>query len=160
MKIIMILLVGYFVFYYVSEWIEKQKELLSPAEEEELEFEESFIEYDFHEVQEQLIRIQQTAERIQSIEELITDMEITSPEQHELPLEMRWADTADGREHHYQFWADGRASTQLLLETACQEREQLRTSLSEQIADLYSTVVTQSVTQTAFEMQERGVDAE
>lgn len=59
---------------------------------------------------------------------------------------MRWADTADGQEHIYSFWMDGRASTQLLLETACQEREQLRTSLSEQIADLYSTVVTKAVT--------------
>jgi len=36
---------------------------------------------------------------------------------------------------------DGRTSTQLLLETAYQEREQLRTSLSNQIADLYANGV-------------------
>jgi len=157
MKIIMILLTGYLLLCCRSAWLEKQKALLSPAEEEEKE--EFFTEYDFYSVQQMLIQIQKTADRIQSIEHLITDIEITSPERHELPLEMRWADTADGQEHTYSFWMDGRASTQLLLETACQEREQLRTSLLEQISDLYGTVVTQSVTQTDAESQDRGVNA-
>lgn len=156
MKIIMILLVGYALLCCASAWVTRRRAVPSPADEEDED--EIFTEYDFYSVQQQLIRIQKTADRIQSIEHLITDIEITSPERHELPLEMRWADTADGREHIYSFWMDGRASTQLLLETACQEREQLRTSLLEQISDLYSTVVTQSVTQTAVKMQERGAD--
>ena len=156
MKIIMILLLGYLLLCCWSVWIKKQREIPSPADEEDEE--EIFTEYDFYSVQQQLIQIQRTADRIQSIEHLITDIEITSPERHELPLEMRWADTADGQEHIYSFWMDGRESTRLLLETACQEREQLRTSLLEQISDLYSTVVTQSVTQTAVKMQERGAD--
>ena len=144
MKIIMILLIGYALLCCASAWVTRQRAVPSPADEDEDD--EIFTEYDFYSVQQKLIRIQQTADRIQSIEHLITDIEITSPERHELPLEMRWADTADGQEHIYSFWMDGRASTQLLLETACQEREQLRTSLSEQIADLYSTVVTKAVT--------------
>ena len=155
MKIIVILLFAYAMLCWVSDRIIKQREQHSPADEERED--EILIDYDFYSVQQQLI--QKTAERIQSIEDLITDMEITSPERHELPLEMRWADTGDGQEHRYQFWADGRASTQLLLQTAYQEREQLRISLSEQITALYSTVVTETVTESVTDEQERGVVA-
>lgn len=157
MKIIVILLFAYALLCWVSDRIIKQREQHSSADEDEDD--EILIDYDFYSVQQQLIQIQKTAERIQSIEDLITDIEITSPEQHELPLEMRWADTGNGQEHTYRFWMDGRASTQLLLQTAYQEREQLRTSLSEQIADLYSTVVTETVTESVTDEQEKGVAA-
>lgn len=157
MKIILILLFSYALLCWVSDRIIKQREQHSSVDEDKDD--EILIDYDFYSVQQQLIQLQKTAERIQSIEDLITDMEITSPERHELPLEMRWADTGDGQEHRYQFWADGRASTQLLLQTAYQEREQLRISLSEQITALYSTVVTETVTESVTDEQERGVVA-
>ena len=157
MKIIVILLFAYALLCWVSDRIIKQREQHSPADEERED--EILIDYDFYSVQQQLIQIQKTAEQLQSIEDLITDIEITSPEVRELPLEMRWADTGNGQEHTYQFWMDGRTSTQLLLQTAYQEREQLRTSLSEQIAGLYSTVVTETVTESVTNEQERGVAA-
>lgn len=157
MKIIIILLVGYALLCWVSDRIVRQRTLSSPADEDEDD--EILIDYDFYQIQQQLIQIQKTVERVKSIEDLITDMEITSPDKRVFPVTMEWTDHATGQQHTFQFWADGTTSTQLMLETAYQERVQLRTSLSEQIADLYSTVVTETVTESVTDEQERGVAA-
>lgn len=160
MEILAYLIIGYLLICILLDGLEKLKKHFFPADEaepDEPEQEEVCIEYDFYSVQQRLIRIQQTADQIQSIEHLITDIEITSPEQREMPLEMKWADGVTGHQHSFNLWMDGRASTQLLLQTAYQEREQLRTSLSNQIKELYSTVVTESVTETVVRVPERGV---
>ena len=157
MKIIIILLAGYALLCWVSDRVIKQRTLSSPADEDEDN--EILIDYDFYQIQQQLIQIQKTVERVKSIEDLITAMEITSPDKRAFPVTMEWADHATGQQHTFQFWADGTTSTQLMLETAYQERVQLRTSLSEQISALHDTVVTESVTETAVNEQERGVDA-
>lgn len=155
MKIIMILLIGYALLCCASAWVTRQRAVHSPADEDEDD--EILIDYDFYQIQQQLIQIQKTVERVKSIEELITDMEIASPDKRAFPVKMEWADHATGQQHTFQFWADGTTSTQLMLETAYQERIQLRTSLSKQIADLYSTVVTETVTESVADEQERGV---
>jgi len=111
MIIIFYMFTGWIVLGLICEELAKLKERFFPADAEpdepEEEQEEVFIEYDFYQVQQRLIRIQKTADQIQSIEHLITDIEITSPERHELPLEMRWADTASGQERAYHLLSSG-----------------------------------------------------
>lgn len=100
----------------------------------------------FEDVQDRVKRMSQTVLQLNQLEELITSLEICSPEQREYPIRLQWSDP-NGKNAAYQFWADGRNNTQMLTDVAYSERHKLRTSLLNQIEELHGTVVTQSVTE-------------
>lgn len=100
----------------------------------------------FQELQQREARLHRDTERLQQIEQLITDLEICDPNVLEKPIQMQWS-SATGQDRSYCFWMDGGYSTQQMLQTAYEERLTLRTSLLEQINEMYDTVVTQSVTE-------------
>ena len=100
----------------------------------------------FQELQQREARLHRDTERLQQIEQLITDLEICDPDVLEKPTQMQWS-SANGQNRSYCFWMDGGHSTQQMLQTAYEERLTLRTSLLEQINEMYDTVVTQSVTE-------------
>ena len=123
-------------------WIlKKVRELYFPHF---LPSEETDTTYDFEQVRELHQAMGKTINELESIENLITELELTAPEVREKPLEMSWSDAVTGKQNSFRFWMDGRKSTQLMLETVYEEREQLRTSLSHQIDEMHSTVVTES----------------
>ncbi len=138
-------------------WIlKKVRELYFPHS---LSSKETDTTYDFEQVRELHQAMGKTINELESIENLITELELTAPEVREKPLEMSWSDAVTGKQNSFRFWMDGRKSTQLMLETVYEEREQLRTSLLHQIDEMHSTVVTQTVTQSAPEKVRRGVNA-
>jgi len=138
-------------------WIlKKVRELYFPHS---LSSEKTDTTYDFEQVRELHQAMGKTINELESIENLITELELTAPEVREKPLSMSWADNATGQTKSFRFWMDGRKSTQLMLETVYEEREQLRSSLLRQIDEMHSTVVTQTVTQSAPEKVRRGVNA-
>lgn len=138
-------------------WIlKKVRELYFPFPHHD---DEAHTDFDFEQVRELYQTMGKTINELEAVETLITELELTEPEVREKPLEMSWSDAVTGKQNSFRFWMDGRKSTQLMLETIYEEREQLRTSLSSQIAEMHSTVVTQTVTQTAHEKVSRGVNA-
>ena len=120
-------------------WYRHQKKDIQP----DAQAEDAFL---FQELEQRESRLHRDTERLQQIEQLITDLEICSPEELEKPFQMQWS-SATGQDRSFCFWMDGRLSTQQMLETAYQERLTLRTSLLKQISEMYDTVVTQSVTE-------------
>lgn len=138
-------------------WIlKKVRELYFPHS---LSSEETDTDFDFEQVRELHEQMSKTIQELDSIEQLLTELELTEPEVREKPLEMSWSDAVTGKQNSFRFWMDGRKSTQLMLETIYEEREQLRSSLLHQIDEMHHTVVTQTVTQSVFEKVRRGVNA-
>ena len=138
-------------------WIlKKVRELYFPHS---LSSDETDTDFDFEQVRELHQAMGKTINELESIENLITELELTAPEVREKPLEMSWSDAVTGKQNSFRFWMDGRKSTQLMLETIYEEREQLRTSLLHQIDEMHSTVVTESVTESAPKHTRRGVKA-
>ena len=120
---------------------------------------ETNVNFDFEQVRELHEQMNKTIQELESIEQLLTELELTKPEVREKPLSMSWSDAATGKQNSFRFWMDGRKSTQLLIETIHEERDQLRSSLLHQIDQMHHTVVTQTVTQSAPEKVRRGVNA-
>ena len=138
-------------------WIlKKVREMYFPLPHHD---DEAHTDFDFEQVREVYSQMGKTINELESIENLITELELTAPEVREKPLEMSWSDAVTGQTKAFHFWMDGRKSTQLMLETVYEEREQLRSSLLHQIDQMHSTVVTKTVTQTAHEKVRRGANA-
>ena len=138
-------------------WIlKKVREMYFPLPHHD---DEAHTDFDFEQVREVYSQMGKTINELESIEQLLTELELTEPEVREKPLEMSWSDAVTGQTKAFHFWMDGRKSTQLMLETVYEEREQLRTSLLHQIDEMHSTVVTQTVTQSAPEKVRREVNA-
>ena len=120
---------------------------------------ETNVDFDFEQVREVYSQMGKTIQELESIEQLLTELELTEPEVREKPLEMSWSDAVTGKQNSFRFWMDGRKSTQLMLETVYEEREQLRTSLLHQIDEMHSTVVTKAVTKAYPNSNREGVKA-
>lgn len=85
-------------------------------------------EVDYWELSRRIEQLHQTDERLRSVEELITDLELCVPEEHEKSVTIEWV-TATGDTRRYDLWIDGRANTERMLLVAYAERERLHTSL-------------------------------
>lgn len=138
-------------------WIlKKVRELYFPHS---LSSEETDADFDFEQVREVYSQMGKTINELENIENLITELELTAPEVREKPLEMSWSDAVTGQTKAFHFWMDGRKSTQLMLETVYEERDRLRSSLSSQIDEMHSTVVTKAVTKAYPNSNREGVKA-
>lgn len=111
------------------------------------ELSESDTAFCFDDVQRRVSRLNQTVTQLETLERLLTDAEITAPEQHETALQMSWVSNTNNQNSSYSFMLDGRTATRLLTESLYQERETVRTSLLNQIADLYHTAIVQTWTE-------------
>ena len=138
-------------------WIlKKVREMYFPLPHHD---DEAHTDFDFEQVREVYSQMGKTINELESIENLITELELTAPEVREKPLEMSWSDAVTGKQNSFRFWMDGRKSTQLMLETVYEEREQLRTSLLHQIDEMHSIVVTKAVTKAYPNSNREGVKA-
>jgi hypothetical protein len=120
---------------------------------------ETNVDFDFEQVREVYSQMGKTIQELESIEQLLTELELTEPEVREKPLEMSWSDAVTGKQNSFRFWMDGRKSTQLMIETVYEERDQLRSSLFQQIDEMHSTVVTKAVTKAYPNSNREGVKA-
>lgn len=90
---------------------------------------------DFSEVKKHIEKLTALESRLEQVENLITDIECCSPEQHQAFIKV----VSGARE--IQLHIDGEnQTTQNLLKTLYAEREKLRTSLSDEIRKMNRTV--------------------
>lgn len=90
---------------------------------------------DFSEVKKHIENLNALESRLEQVENLITDIECCSPEQHQAFI------TVVSGAREIQLHIDGEnQTTQNLLQTLYAEREKLRTSLSDEIRKMNRTV--------------------
>ena len=90
---------------------------------------------DFSEVKKHIEKLNALESRLEQVENLITDIECCSPEQHQAFI------TVVSGAREIQLHIDGEnQTTQNLLKTLYAEREKLRTSLSDEIRKMNRTV--------------------
>ena len=90
---------------------------------------------DFSEVKKHIDNLNILQDRLEQVENLITDIECCSPEQHQTFI------TVGSGTREIQLHIDGEnQTTQNLLQTLYAEREKLRTSLSDEIRKMNGTV--------------------
>ena len=91
---------------------------------------------EFQSISEQIEHLNELREQLQTIEEMITDVSICSPDEHEKVISCEWMNSL-GNKLKYDLWVDGKNSTsEELLKIAYSERRRLRTSLKSEIKKL------------------------
>lgn len=91
---------------------------------------------EFQNISEQIEHLNELREQLQTIEEMITDVSICSPDEHEKVISCEWMNSL-GNKLKYDLWVDGKNSTsEELLKIAYSERRRLRTSLKSEIKKL------------------------
>ncbi|MDE5772172.1 MAG: hypothetical protein K2I06_11200 [Ruminococcus sp.] len=91
---------------------------------------------DFTSVSEHLNLLNEISEKLQVIEELITDISICSPEEHQKSISIEWT-SASGKKNQYDIWVDGECTnTKEILKFAYSERDRLRCSLQSETKKL------------------------
>lgn len=91
---------------------------------------------EFQSISEQIEHLNELREQLQTIEEMITDVSICSPDEHEKVISCEWMNSI-GNKLKYDLWVDGKNSTsEELLKIAYSERRRLRTSLKSEIKKL------------------------
>lgn len=118
--IIYLILVGLF-FYKMYKRIGDNK---TDENEDSLEF---------NQVSDDIEKLNRLRDSLYDIEQLLTCIEMCTPEEHEIGINIQWSDLA-GTNYSYNFILDGCDDTsELFRKIAYQERKFLRTSLSTQI---------------------------
>ena len=88
---------------------------------------------EFQNISEQIEHLNELREQLQTIEEMITDVSICSPDEHEKVISCEWINSL-GNKFKYDLWADGKNSTsEELLKIAYSERRRLRSALKLEI---------------------------
>jgi len=92
------------------------------------------IEFDC--ISERIERLNNIRERLQTVEEMITDITVCSPDEHEKVISREWLNGV-GEKQKYDLWIDGKNNnSNELLKIAYSERKRLRSSLLSEIKDL------------------------
>lgn len=87
-------------------------------------------------------------DQLRELDDLQTSLELCAPRERAQALRMEWTNH-NGSRHAAQVWMDGSGSTGDILAATIREREQLRTSLLDEIRAAYSAqCVTGTITQT------------
>lgn len=90
----------------------------------------------FFSVSEKIEYLNELKQQLDSVEQLITDIELCSPEIREKVIKLEWI-TSAGEKKEYSLWIDGTSqTTEELFKIAYIERQQLRTSLHLEIKNL------------------------
>lgn len=90
----------------------------------------------FFSVSEKIEYLNELKQQLDSVEQLITDIELCSPEIREKVIKLEWI-TSAGEKKEYSLWIDGTSqTTEELLKIAYIERQRLRTSLHLEIKNL------------------------
>lgn len=91
---------------------------------------------EFQSISEQIEYLNDLREQLQTVEEMITDISICSPDEHEKVISCEWMNSR-GNKLRYDLWINGKNSTsEDLLKIAYSERRRLRTSLKSEIKKL------------------------
>ncbi len=91
---------------------------------------------EFNCVSERIERLNNIRERLQTVEEMITDITVCSPDEHEKVISCEWMNGV-GKKQRYDLWIDGKNNnSNELLKIAYSERKRLRSSLLSEIKDL------------------------
>ncbi len=91
---------------------------------------------EFQSISEQIEHLNDLREQLQTVEEMITDISICSPDEHEKVISCEWMNSR-GNKLRYDLWINGKNSTsEDLLKIAYSERRRLRTSLKSEIKKL------------------------
>lgn len=91
---------------------------------------------DFTSVSENIDRLNELRERLRVIEELIADVSICSPQEHQKSISFEWTSTS-GKKKQYDIWVDGKCqNTKDILKFAYSERDRLRSSLQSETKKL------------------------
>lgn len=91
---------------------------------------------EFQSISEQIEHLNDLREQLQTVEEMITDISICSPDEHEKVISCEWM-SSRGDKLRYDLWINGKNSTsEDLLKIAYSERRRLRTSLKAEIKKL------------------------
>ena len=88
---------------------------------------------DFQHISDQIEYLSELREKLSTIEEMITDVSICSPDEHEKIISCEWINGV-GDKFRYDLWVDGNDSTsEELLKIAYSERCRLRSALNAEI---------------------------
>lgn len=88
---------------------------------------------EFQSISEQIEHLNELREKLQTVEEMITDVSICSPDEHEKVISCEWMNSL-GDKLRYDLWVDGKNGTsEELLKIAYAERSRLRSALKSEI---------------------------
>lgn len=92
------------------------------------------IEFDY--ISERIERLNNIREQLQTVEEMITDITVCSPDEHEKVISCEWLNGV-GEKQKYDLWIDGKNNnSNELLKIAFSERKRLRSSMLSEIKNL------------------------
>ncbi len=102
----------------------------------------------FSNVSKHIDRLNELRERLRVIEELIADISLCSPKEHQKSISVEWTGNS-GKKNQYNIWVDGKSqNTKDILKYAYSERDRLRLAmqsetkkLSEQCKDNYTVPI-------------------